>query len=52
MNPDTGGTCVQFCGGFAGIACHGANETCIDDPNDSCDPAHGGADCGGICQTT
>lgn len=50
LNPDTGGKCVQFCGGFAGIACHGANETCVDDPSDSCDPAHGGADCGGICQ--
>ena len=22
----------------------------VDNPNDSCDPAHGGADCGGICQ--
>ena len=50
LHPDSGGKCVQFCGGIAGIACHGANETCVDDPNDSCDPAHGGADCGGICQ--
>jgi hypothetical protein len=50
LNPDTGGKCVQFCGGFAGIACHNANETCVDDPNDSCDPAHGGADCGGVCK--
>ena len=50
LHPDTGGKCVQHCGGFAGIACRGASETCVDDPSDSCDPAHGGADCGGICQ--
>ena len=37
-----------FCGGIAGIACPGAG-TCIDDPSDSCDPMHGGADCGGLC---
>jgi len=36
------------CGGFAGLACPGAGK-CIDDPSDSCDPAKGGADCGGIC---
>jgi hypothetical protein len=36
------------CGGFAGLPC-GANEECIDDPSDSCDPKNGGADCGGIC---
>jgi hypothetical protein len=23
----------------------------VDDPNDSCDPNNGGADCGGICTT-
>jgi hypothetical protein len=51
-NPDTAGTCVQFCGGIANIQCHGQNESCVDDPNDSCDPAHGGADCGGICAAT
>jgi hypothetical protein len=38
-----------FCGGIAGIACPGAGR-CVDDPSDGCDPAHGGADCGGICQ--
>ena len=38
-----------FCGGFANIACP-VGLTCVDDPNDSCDPQHGGADCGGICQ--
>jgi hypothetical protein len=40
---------VKQCGGFAGIGC-AANEECVDDPTDSCDPKHGGADCGGICQ--
>jgi hypothetical protein len=38
------------CGGFAGLPCP-ANEDCVDDPNDSCDPNHGGADCSGICVT-
>jgi hypothetical protein len=36
------------CGGIAGRPCPGRGR-CDDDPNDSCDPAHGGADCGGIC---
>ena len=40
---------AKFCGGIAGIAC-AANEDCVDDPTDSCDPKHGGADCAGICQ--
>ncbi len=40
----------QFCGGIAGIRCP-AGQHCIDNPNDSCDPARGGADCGGICVT-
>jgi hypothetical protein len=39
----------QFCGGFAGIACP-EGYACVDDPNDTCDPQQGGADCGGICQ--
>lgn len=38
-----------FCGGIAGIACPGAG-SCVDNPNDSCDPTQGGADCGGICE--
>jgi hypothetical protein len=38
-----------FCGGFAGIPCPGAGQ-CVDDPSDSCDPKHGGADCGGLCE--
>jgi len=50
LHPDAGGKCIQFCGGIAGFACHEANETCVDDPSDSCDPANGGADCGGLCQ--
>jgi hypothetical protein len=44
------GICVRpvFCGGFANFKCTGGLR-CIDDPRDSCDPNHGGADCGGIC---
>jgi len=45
------GKCVGdsvSCGGFAGKACPGEGK-CVDDPSDSCDPAHGGADCTGIC---
>jgi hypothetical protein len=38
----------QFCGGIAGIQCP-AGLKCVDNPADSCDPASGGADCGGIC---
>lgn len=41
---------AKSCGGFAGTPC-GAGEVCIDDPSDGCDPAHGGADCSGICTT-
>lgn len=48
-NGGAGNVCApKQCGGFAGLPC-GANEDCIDDPNDSCDPKNGGADCGGIC---
>ena len=36
------------CGGIAGIACPGFG-TCLDNPNDSCDPTHGGVDCSGVC---
>jgi hypothetical protein len=36
------------CGGFAGKRCPGSG-SCVDDPSDSCDPAKGGADCGGMC---
>ena len=37
-----------FCGGIAGIPCPDG-QTCVDNPNDDCDPKNGGADCGGIC---
>ncbi len=39
----------KFCGGFAQIPC-GANEECVDDPTDDCDPTKADFDCGGICQ--
>jgi hypothetical protein len=38
----------RFCGGIAGFPCP-EGLACVDDPRDSCDPAHGGADCSGIC---
>ncbi|MFN3198282.1 MAG: hypothetical protein ACE366_07660 [Bradymonadia bacterium] len=38
----------QMCGGFAGFECP-EGLICVDDPNDECDPAQGGADCIGIC---
>ncbi|MBJ6762875.1 hypothetical protein JGU66_19095 [Myxococcaceae bacterium JPH2] len=38
----------QTCGGFAGAPCPQGYQ-CADDPSDSCDPAHGGADCVGLC---
>jgi hypothetical protein len=47
--PTPGGR--RFCGGIAGIPCP-KGFVCIDTPNDGCDPAHGGADCGGICVRT
>lgn len=37
------------CGGFLGTSCEGADEVCVDDPSDYCDPKKGGADCSGIC---
>ncbi len=37
-----------MCGGIAAISC-AKGLVCIDDPNDSCDPLGGGADCSGIC---
>jgi hypothetical protein len=49
LHPDMPGHCYQFCGGFAGFACHDPAASCVDDPSDSCDPTNGGADCGGIC---
>jgi hypothetical protein len=46
---DVPGRCLQLCGGIAGLQCSGSADRCIDDPDDDCDPARGGADCGGIC---
>ena len=37
------------CGGIAAIQCP-SGSTCVDDPNDNCDPKQGGADCGGVCE--
>jgi len=37
------------CGGIAGLVCPSGLE-CVDDPNDDCDPAQGGRDCGGVCR--
>ncbi|RMD83281.1 MAG: hypothetical protein D6815_07005 [Candidatus Dadabacteria bacterium] len=37
-----------FCGGIAGLPCPDGM-TCVDYPDDDCDPAAGGADCIGIC---
>lgn len=45
--PSTG----AFCGGIAAIACP-EGLTCVDNPQDTCDPNTGGADCGGICMST
>lgn len=39
----------RLCGGIAGFACPEGYSGCVDDPRDSCDPARGGADCGGLC---
>lgn len=40
-----------FCGGIAAFPCPDGMQ-CVDDPDDSCDPKNGGADCGGICTGT
>jgi len=49
-----GGICVPLdspgCGGIAGITCPDGL-ICVDDPNDSCFPENGGADCIGICES-
>lgn len=36
------------CGGLMGLTCPDGY-VCVDDPNDACDPAAGGADCIGVC---
>lgn len=40
---------AQMCGGIAGFQCP-EGHTCVDDPNDGCDPSENHADCAGICQ--
>ena len=37
-----------MCAGFANILCP-RGLTCVDVPNDNCDPNNGGADCAGVC---
>jgi hypothetical protein len=49
LKVDAPGTCRKFCGGIGNIQC-ADGASCVDDPTDECDPATGGADCGGICQ--
>jgi len=39
---------LTACGGILGTQCP-AGLSCVDDPNDRCDPDCGGADCGGFC---
>ncbi len=46
---DAPGKCVQAGGGIAACQCTDPTAGCGDDPDDSCDPKNGGADCGGIC---
>ncbi|NMO20696.1 hypothetical protein HPC49_30470 [Pyxidicoccus fallax] len=36
------------CGGIAGVTCP-EGYSCVDNPQDDCDPNAGGADCAGIC---
>jgi hypothetical protein len=38
----------MMCGGIAAFPCDPGYE-CVDNPDDSCDPNKGGADCGGMC---
>jgi len=38
----------RMCGGLIGGACP-PGYACVEDPNDGCDPAMGGADCPGVC---
>ena len=37
------------CGGITGASCNSRSHVCIDNPDDNCDPAKGGRDCGGCC---
>ena len=52
VSVDYAGECTdkeQLCGGIAGLPCPDG-KTCVDIPDDGCDPAAGGADCMGVCQ--
>lgn len=54
MAVDCPGICATLdgptCGGFGNLQCPDpARQSCVDNPNDSCDPKTGGADCSGIC---
>lgn len=42
------GPCKKMCGGIANIKCPDGLK-CVDDPDDTCNPTQGGADCSGIC---
>ncbi len=48
---DGGGGCYKTCGGIAARPCQEEGYSCNDNPWDDCDPNHGGADCGGLCQS-
>ncbi len=38
------------CGGLTGASCPSADQICVDNPFDGCDPQNGGADCSGVCR--
>ncbi|KAL9122112.1 MAG: hypothetical protein Q9187_001334 [Circinaria calcarea] len=50
---DCPGICATLdgptCGGIANLQCPDRRQVCVENPNDSCDPQNGGADCSGIC---
>ncbi|WP_163987984.1 hypothetical protein [Pyxidicoccus caerfyrddinensis] len=48
QEPESAAPPRPACGGFAGIGCPDGY-SCVDDPNDDCDPNNGGADCAGVC---
>jgi hypothetical protein len=38
-----------LCGGIAGFLCPDENQSCVDIPDDDCNPEKGGQDCPGMC---
>jgi hypothetical protein len=44
----TGACQNETCGGIANLPCPDG-KVCVEDPNDTCDPNNGGADCPGMC---